>query len=186
MESGTPDSLLRQNILFHIERYVPQVAITLTADLLMGIIRPNLIKDEEQTKILAEQAAQSVQPEMVEIRKGEIIVEAGQKISQAQFVLLDEFRMSGRSINWFRLTGFAVLSSSGIALFLFAAKHFRPKLRVQDHVLILLLTLSTPLGIILGLSAPNLPLVGLLIGSFYGSPLGITVIGISQLKEPIL
>ena len=182
---GTPDPLRRQAILFHIERYVPQAAIPLTADLLMGIIKPNLVKDEEQTRILAEQAAQSVQPEMVEIRRGEIIVEAGKEISQAQFVLLDEFGMSGRGINWFGLVGFAALTSGGVALFLFAEHRFRPKLRGRDHVLVLLLTLSTPLVIALGLPASNLPLVGLLIGSFYGSPLGVTVIGALALILPI-
>ena len=185
VSTGTPDDLLRQAILFHIERYVPQSAIPLTADLLMGIIKPNLVKDEEQTRLLAEQAAQSVQPEMVEIRRGEIIVEAGKQISQAQFVLLDEFQMSGRGINWFGLVGFAVLTSGGVALFLFAEHRFRPKLRSRDHVLVLLLTLSTPLVIALGLPASNLPLVGLLIGSFYGSPLGITVISVLTLILPI-
>ncbi|MEM9213153.1 MAG: HDIG domain-containing metalloprotein [Cyanobacteria bacterium P01_F01_bin.150] len=185
VSAGTPDDLLRQAILFHIERYVPQSAIPLTVDLLMGIIKPNLVRDEEQTRVLAEQAAQSVQPEMVEIRRGETIVEAGDQISQAQFVLLDEFQMSGRGINWFGLVGFAALTSGGVALFLFAEYRFRPKLRSRDHVLVVLLILSTPLVIALGLPASNLPLVGLLIGSFYGSPLGITVISLLSLMLPI-
>ena len=182
---GTPDDLRRQSIMFHIERYVPQSSIALTTDLLMGVIKPNLIKDEEKTRQLAEQAAQAVKPEMVEIRRGEVIVEAGETIIQSQFVLLDEFNLSRRGINWFGLVGFAALTGGGVALFLFAEHRFRPKLRSRDHVLVLMLTLSAPLIIALGLPAPNLPLVGLLIGSFYGSALGVTVIGVLSVLLPI-
>ncbi|NET47968.1 MAG: HDIG domain-containing protein [Merismopedia sp. SIO2A8] len=154
-------------------------------DLLMGVIKPNLIKDELRTQQLAEQAALAVQPEIVEISRGEVIVNAGETIEQADFVLLDHFGMSRRGINWFDLIGFATLTSGGVALFVFAEYRFRPKLRSRDHVLVLLLSLTVPLTVALGIPAPNLPLVGLLVGSFYGSALGITVIGALGIVLPI-
>ncbi|MGK7888419.1 MAG: HD family phosphohydrolase [Leptolyngbyaceae cyanobacterium] len=183
--NGTPAELRRRAIEFDIERYVPQAAIAPTTDLLLGVVKPNLVKDEEKTRLLAEQAAQAVQPEMVEIRQGEIIVTAGEKITQSQFVLLDAFGMSRRGINWFDLIGFAVLTSGGVAIFLFAEHRFRPKLRSRDHLLVLLLTLTVPLTVALQIPSPNLPLVGLLIGSFYGSALGITVIALLGVVIPV-
>ncbi|NEQ97612.1 MAG: HDIG domain-containing protein [Cyanothece sp. SIO2G6] len=176
--NGTPDDLRRQAIAFDIERYVPQSAITLTSDLLLGVIKPNLIKDDEKTRLLAEQAAQEVKPEMVPISKGQVIITAGDEITQSNFVLLDAFGMSRRGINWLDLMGFAALTSGGVAIFLFAEYRFRPKLRSRDHLLVLLLTLTVPLTIALNIPSPNLPLVGLLVGSFYGSALGITVIAL--------
>ncbi|MEB3230442.1 MAG: HDIG domain-containing protein [Leptolyngbyaceae bacterium] len=183
--NGTPDDLRQQAILFDIERYVPQAAIALTSDLLLGVIKPNLIKDEEKTHLLAEQAAQAVPREMVEIRKGEIIVTAGEKITQSQFVLLDAFGLSRRGINWLDLVGFATLTSGGVAIFLFAEYRFRPKLRSRDHLLVLMLALTVPLTVALNIPSPNFPLVGLLVGSFYGSALGITLIAVLGVVIPI-
>jgi hypothetical protein len=57
-------------------------------------------------------------------------------------------------------------------------RRFNPQIRQRDHLLILLLTLSTPVLVSLGVRYTNLPVVGLLVGSFYGSALGVTVVGL--------
>lgn len=190
---GVPDSLLEAAAQAQAAIEVPDTAIPLTVNLLTSIVKPNLVQDPEQTRLRAEQAAQAVEPELVEIRRGEVIVKAGETITQADFVLLDHFGMSRRGINWLGLIGFAGIVSAGIGVFLVVERRFHPDLRYRDYVLILLLTLSTPLVValsqpfvsILGSSVTSLPAVGLLVGSFYGSALGVTVVGLLSLILPI-
>ncbi|MGB3492980.1 MAG: HDIG domain-containing metalloprotein [Elainellaceae cyanobacterium] len=184
--NGLPESLIRASAGYQLEATdIPNRAIVLAEDLLTRTTKPNLVEDPEQTRLFAEQAAQAVKPEMVEIRRGEIIVEAGEKITQSQFVLLDEFGMSRRGIDWVGLVGFAGFVGGSIFFLLLVERWFRPGLRRRDHALLLLLALSTPLLVITPLPSTNLPAVGLLVGSFYGSALGLTIVGFLGIALPI-
>jgi putative nucleotidyltransferase with HDIG domain len=58
-------------------------------------------------------------------------------------------------------------------------------MRRRDRILILLLVLTTPLLIVLRVPSTNLPAVGLLVGSFYGSPLGLAVAGLLAIVLPV-
>jgi putative nucleotidyltransferase with HDIG domain len=182
---GLPDRLIEQSARYQSETYVPVDAHQLAVDILTAVTKPNLIVDEEQTRIFAEQAAEAVETQVVDIRRGEVIVEAGETISQEQFVLLDEFGLSRREINWLGLSGFAIFIGGCVFVFLLSEHWFRLNLRRRDHALILLLSLSTPLLIVTGLPATNLPAVALLISSFYGSALGLTVIGLLGIALPV-
>lgn len=182
---GLPNGLLEQAIQAQIALEVPDSAHPLAVSWLMHVARPNLVQDPEQTRLRAEQAAEAVQPEMVEVRRGEVIVAAGEAITQADFVLLDYFGLSRRRTNPLALAGFAGLISGAIALFLTAERMLYVRLRLRDHILILLLVLTTPLAIALGLPGSSLPAVGLLIGSFYGSALSITVIALLGIVLPV-
>ena len=51
-------------------------------------------------------------------------------------------------------------------------------------MLILLLTLSTPLLVAVGVPYTSLPAIGLLVGNFYGSVLGVTVVGLVTVLLP--
>jgi putative nucleotidyltransferase with HDIG domain len=144
-----------------------------------------LVKDEEQTRLRAEQAAQQVEPEMVSIRKDEVIVRAGNEITTADFALLDHFGLSRRGIDWSGLIGFGVLVSGAIGVFWFIERKFHPGMRRRDRLLIWLLTLTTPLLIALHVPSTNLPAIGLLVGSFYGSPLGVAVTGLLAVLLPV-
>ncbi len=182
---GLPNQLLQNAVQVQVKGAVPVAAEAIAIDLLPKVLQPNLIRDPEQTKLRAEQAAQEVKPVMVTIQRGEAIVEEGQPITQADFVLLDHFGLSRREINWLGLVGFGVLVSGAIAIVWWVERRFHPGLRRQDHVLILLLTLSAPVLAIFGVSATSLPAIGLLVGSFYGSALGITVVGLLTILLPI-
>lgn len=182
---GLPNQLLQNAVQVQVKGAVPIAAEAIAIDLLPKVLQPNLIRDPEQTKLRAEQAAQEVKPVMVTIQRGEAIVEEGQPITQADFVLLDHFGLSRREINWLGLVGFGVLVSGAIAIVWWVERRFHPGLRRQDHVLILLLTLSAPVLAIFGVSATSLPAIGLLVGSFYGSALGITVVGLLTILLPI-
>ncbi|MEM9447627.1 MAG: HDIG domain-containing metalloprotein [Cyanobacteria bacterium P01_E01_bin.6] len=183
--NGLPDGLIQQSARYQSESYVPSEAMSLAVDILTTVIKPNLVVDEEETRIFAEQSAQAVATQIVEIRRGEVIVEAGATITQEQFVLLDEFGLSRRGINWLGLFGFAVFIGGCVFIFLLSERWFRLNLRRRDHALILLLSLTTPLLVVTTLPSTNLAAVALLISSFYGSALGLTVIGLLGVALPV-
>ncbi|MGF1496921.1 MAG: HD family phosphohydrolase [Elainellaceae cyanobacterium] len=182
---GLPNELIRSAIRFQLNEEVPRAAVPLAIDILASVIKPNLVEDPEQTRLFAERAAEAVEPELVEVRRGEIIVEEGETIDQSQFVLLDYFGLSRRGIDWVGLVAFAGIVTLSVGVFLVAERRFRPHLRRRDHILIVLLTLSTPLVVAFGLPSTNLPAIGLLVGSFYGSALGLTVVGLLSVVLPI-
>lgn len=175
---GLPGTILKNAIEVNTSSKLPTAVKPLVVRMLVTVLEPNLAQDPIQTRIRAEQAAQAVEPVKVEIRRGEIIVETGETITQEDFVLLDHFGLSQRGVNWVGLIGFAALIGGSIALLLVAERRFHPELRQRDYILILLLTLTTPILMLAGISATSLPAVGLLIGSFYGSPLGVTAVGL--------
>ncbi len=182
---GLPKEVLNQALVLQIEATVPQVARTIALEVLSSLMRPNLIKDPQQTGLLAEQAAQRIDPVMVTVERGDVIVQVGEPITHPSFVLLDHFGLSRRGINWWGLGSLAGVVSLAIGLFRVIQGYVHPRLRRRDYILIFLLTLSAPLVVSLGISATSLPAIGLLIGSFYGSIVGITVVGLLSLILPL-
>lgn len=164
---------------------VPTVGQPIATALLTRILKPNLVQDPEQTRLRAEQAAQAVKPEIVQIRRGEVIVQAGDRITQSDFVLLDYFGLSRRALNGWGLFGFTGLVSGAVVIFLQVEHYSHPGLRRREYLLVLLLALSAPLTVMLGLPATSLPAIALLVGSFYGSALGAAVVALLSLLLPI-
>lgn len=175
---GLPDAVLESAAKLHLEASLPTGAKSISNQLLLAVLTPNLIKDEEQTRLRAEKAAQEIPPVMVSIRRGEAIVREGETISTKAFALLEHFQLSRREINWWGLIGFASVVSGAVVIVWVVKQRYAPKLRRRDGVLIWLLSLSTPLLIALHVPSTNLPAVGLLVSSFYGAPLGLTVTGL--------
>ncbi|MEP0779576.1 HD family phosphohydrolase [Microcoleus sp. ZQ-A2] len=175
---GLPSNILTEAVTLQLSSLVPQEAQAVAAPLLTNILQPNLTEDKEETKRRAEQAAQAVAPVMVSVQQGEIIVYANEQISQADFVLLDHFKLSRREINSPGLVGFGTFVSGGLVIFWLVERCVHPRLRRRDHILLWLLTLSTPLLVILNLPYTDLPAIGLLVGSFYSPALGVTVVSL--------
>ncbi|MBW4471128.1 MAG: HDIG domain-containing protein [Stenomitos rutilans HA7619-LM2] len=182
---GLPQSLLNEAVKRQVDDWVPAGAEAIATNLLLAVLQPNLVKDETQTQLMADRAAQDVKPEIVSIRQGEAIVHAGETITTADFALLDSFKLSRRGVDWFGLIGFGMVISGTIGIYWLVEQRFHPGMRCRDRVLIVLLTLSTPLLLTLHVPSTNLPAVGLLVGSFYGSPLGIAVTVLLALCLPI-
>ncbi|NET55813.1 MAG: HD family phosphohydrolase [Symploca sp. SIO2E6] len=178
ISQGLPDDILEETVKVQVNTTVPPEAEPLAIKLLTGILKPNIQPDAEQTKRRAEQAAQQLEPVIVSVEKGEVIVEAGEEITQEDFVLLDHFGKSQRGINWPALIGFGSLVTGAIGIFFLVEREVHPSLRRRDHILVFLLTLTTPVMIIFGIPYTSLPAIGLLVGSFYGSSLGVTVVGL--------
>lgn len=175
---GLPPNILDEAVKQQLTSLVAPEAMPLATQLLKGILQPNLIEDKEQTKRRAEQAAQAVEPVIVSVQKGEVIVHAHEKITQANFVLLDRFNLSRRSVNWQGIAGFGTLVAAAVGFFWLVERRVYPSLRQRDHLVVLLLTLSTPLLATFGIYYTDLPAIGLLVGSFYSPALGITVVSL--------
>ncbi len=182
---GLPKSILRNAIKVQMREATSESVMAIALNLLPKVLEPNLVRDPEQTKLRAEQAAQEVKPVLVTIQQGEIIVQEGQGITQADFVLLDHFGLSRREINWLGLLGFGGLTSSAVGVIWLVERRFHPGLRHRDHLLLLVLTLSAPLLGIFGVSSTSLPAIGLLVGSFYGSALSVAVVGLLAVIAPL-
>lgn len=180
---GLPKDILKQAVKLQVEDSVPLVSQVLAVEALTAILQPNLVRNPEETKQLAELAAQKVKLVTIEVHPGEIIVLEGKEISQQDFVLLDHFGLSRRGVNWLGLAGFVCLVGVAIAIVLLVERHYR--LRRRDHLLLLLLTLSAPVLVSLGLPWTSLPAIGILASGFYGSVVGVSVVGLLSVVLPI-
>ncbi len=181
---GLPTTVLPEAINLQTHD-IPASTQAWAAQLLRLSLQPNLVNDEQQTLRQQDRAAEEVQPVQISIRQGDTIVTAGQAISPAAFALLDHFQLSQRAVDGWGLAGFGSLVTAAIALYWRLERWFQPKLRRRDRILILLLLLTTPLLLVLRVPSTNLPAIGILVGSFYGSPLGLTVTGLLAALLPI-
>ncbi|WP_148288090.1 HD family phosphohydrolase [Prochlorothrix hollandica] len=187
---GVPSDILDRAVRVQVKLEVPAAGEPLAVDLLGRVLQPNLIQDADRTKLMAEQAADAVEPVYVTSRQGEPIVKMGDEITQAQFVLLDHFNKSERSANVWGLVSFGLVVTLGTGIFVLVSWRCHPKMRNRDRLLVMFFVLSTPL---LALSTPNvtsleissLPAVGILMGSFYGSTLGSVTVGVLAVLLPL-
>ncbi len=182
---GLQSNTLHWAVNLQVRSQVPPATEPLATEILLTVLQPNLKVDKAQTQRLEEQAAAAVQPVLVSAKKGEVIVKQGERISHTDFILLDYFGLSRRRINWWGLASFGGVVTVAVGVFGLVGRRFYPKLRQRDRILVLLLTLSTPLLIQLNVPYINLPAVGLLLGNFYGSGLGGTVVAMLSLLLPL-
>lgn len=182
---GMPDDLIRRAIEVQLRGALPLQTERVAADVLSAVIRPNLVEDPERTRLRAEQAVEEVKPVTVSVEQDEVIVRRGEKITQADFVLLDYFKLSRRRFNWLGFLSFGLLVGCGTALFLWVDHSQATGLRNRDYLLVLLLNLGVAVLVLLQLPTIGLPALGLLMGSFYGAILATTVIGLLLLALPV-
>ncbi len=182
---GLQSNTLHWAVNLQVRSQVPPATEPLATEILLTVLQPNLKVDKAQTQRLEEQAVAAVQPVLVSAKKGEVIVKQGERINQTDFILLDYFGLSRRRINWWGLASFGGVVSVAVGVFGLVGRRFYPKLRQRDRILVLLLTLSTPLLIQLNVPYINLPAIGLLLGNFYGSGLGGTVVAMLSLLLPL-
>lgn len=183
---GVNQSQLETAITLNVQIATPPESRAIATKLLLISLKPNLIKDEEQTRLQAEKAAQEVQPVTIQVRRGEVIVKNGQEISANDFIVLDYFGLSRRETNWFTLIGFGGLVCGAVTLFWLLEQRYHPKgLRNRDYWLVGLMCLSTPLMVIINAPSTNLPAIGFLMGTFYGSVLAVTGVGLLAVMLPI-
>lgn len=170
---GMPSDLLEAAVNIQLSPAIPPQTAHLANNLLLSILQPNLEHDREATKTMAEKAALAIEPVIVEIKQGEVIVDRGETITQADFVLLDGFGLSRRSTNWTGIKISAILVTASVCAFLLIQQQIHRSLRQRDYLLLCLLSLSSPLMVIFNVPYNNLPAIGLLVSSFYSPALAI-------------
>ncbi len=170
---GMPTNLLEKAITIQLSPDIPATAAHLAHNILLKILEPNLEEDKDATRNIAEQAARAIEPVIVESQQGEIIVEEGARITQANFVLLDGFGLSRRRINWQGLQLATMFVTVIVGLFLLIQRRIYTSVRRRDYLLLCLLSLSTPLLGFLNIQYTNLPAIGLLVSSFYNPGLAV-------------
>lgn len=183
--SGLPPNILRDAVSLQVQTLVPSDAESLATKLLLAVLQPNLKQDEEQTRQQAQQAAAEVRPVIVEVHQGEVIVNKGEKITVRNFQVLEHYHLIRRQVNWPGLIGLGGFVSAAIGVFVWVERRSKFQLRQRDRLLVLLLTLSTPGMIAIGLPYTTWSAIGLLLGSFYGPTLGVTVVGLLLLMLPM-
>ncbi len=157
----------------------------ITARIIGSVLQPNLVEDQEQTRLRAEQAENEVKTVTVSIEQGDAIVRKGEPITQGDFVLLDHFNLTQRRFNWLGFTGFGVLVSACVGALLWIDNWQKGGLRQRDHVLVLCLIVSVAALMALKIPGLGLPAVGLLLGSFYGYILATVTIGLLVILLPV-
>jgi len=189
---GLPPDNLDQIIALHLELAIPpddepetSTLRSVAAPILRHVLKPNLILDPVATQQQVEQAASNVEPVRVSIRQDEAIVNAGQEITTAQLVFLDEFGLSQRGPNWAGLLFLGGIVWVEISFLWLLQRRFGPRFRRRDWLVVGTVAATTPLLFALPVSISSLPAVGLLVGSFYGSPMGVAVVGLLAIALPV-
>ncbi|NJM88532.1 MAG: HDIG domain-containing protein [Hydrococcus sp. RU_2_2] len=171
---GIPPAFIEETVKMNLSSPALNPVRPIATQLLIEGLHPNLIIDREQTKRRAEEVALAVEPVVVEVKKGDIIVEAGDEIAQEDFVVLDGFGLSRRGISWTGLGATAILVSTAVGLFVVVVRRVHRSLRRRDALLLCLLSLSAPIMAILHPKYTSLPAIGLLVSSFYNPTLAAT------------
>ena len=175
---GLPKNILQDAVSLQLQTFVPESSETLAKNLLLTVLKANLQKDEEQTRQNAQKAAAGVPRVMVKVRYGKVIVKKGEQISAWNFEVLEYYHLIRRQVKWQELVKLGSFIAIAIGIFVWVERHINYELRQRDRLLVLLLTLSVPAVITMGLPYTTWSALGLLLGSFYGPTLGLTVVGL--------
>lgn len=182
---GLPKSILQNAVSLQLQAFVPRNSETLATKVLLAVLEPNLKQDEEKTKQQAQKAAEDVLPVIIEVKQGQVIINRGDQITEWHFDILEHYQLIRRENNWLGLLKLATLLTGAIGVFVVVERRSKYHLRQRDRLLVLLLTLSTPGLLAMGVPYTTWGGVGLLLGSFYGPSLGITVMMLMLLLLPI-
>jgi cyclic-di-AMP phosphodiesterase PgpH len=175
---GLPKNILQDAVSLQLQTFVPEFAEPLAKNLLLAVLKPNLQQDEEQTRDNAQKAAAGVPPVMVKVRHGEVIVKKEVQITAWNLQVLEHYHLVRREVKWRGLVKLGGVIAIAIGIFVWVERHIDYELRQRDRLLVLLLTLSVPGLVTMGLPYTTWSALGLLLGSFYGPTLGLTVVGL--------
>ncbi|MEN9204753.1 MAG: HDIG domain-containing protein [Thermostichales cyanobacterium DRC_bins_46] len=139
--------------------------------------QPNLVVDPIQTRLRSDSAGWQVEPVVISVKAGQVIVRENQEITPEVFLVLDYFNLTQRRVNFHSLLALTLLLSGSLVGFRLIYPRLGVSLRNRDRLLLLLLTLTVPaLGIPFGVGMSSLPAVALLVSSYYGRRLGLLLV----------
>jgi cyclic-di-AMP phosphodiesterase PgpH len=181
---GLPKNILNHAVSLQVQLSVPSEAEYLATKILLAVLEPNLKEDEVQTKQQAELVANKIPSVIVPVKKGDVIVRKGEKITEKKFQVLEHYHLIGRQVNWRGLTILAVVITVELRVFVWLERKSHNYLRQRDRLLVLLLTLTIPGVLAIGLPYTTWSAVGLLLGSFYGPTISVAVVSLMFLILP--
>ncbi|WOD38269.1 HDIG domain-containing metalloprotein [Nodosilinea sp. E11] len=185
ISSGLPPEVLNRATHLQLKDTLPRAIEPLARELLLSSLQPNLVEDSDRSRLQADMAAEAVKPVYVDVQQGELIVAAGETITQSKFVLLDSFNLSQRRFNYWGLAMFGGLVAGSLGVFLLIERWVPQRLRQQDYFLLTAMVFSTGIMKMVGVAAYGLPAIGLLAGSFYGPVLGGTLVLLVAVLLPV-
>ncbi|PZU97648.1 MAG: metal-dependent phosphohydrolase [Pseudanabaena sp.] len=184
--AGLPEDMLRRRLKNLNNLPVKAEHRTMAIALLQSTVKPNMTIDYVATTERAIKASESVEARKIFLKAGEIIVKGGEKITERQFVILDELKMTQRQVNYKGLLLMVGATTAAFGIFGYANRRWqyllKVKLQVKDFLNLGVICTGNALAI--ALMAPSMiafvPLasMGLIIGSFYSSRLGLLVTGL--------
>lgn len=166
--SGLPPDNLSETVKLQMQLLVPHEAESIVSNILLAVLKPNLKKDEQKTQQQLQEAADKIQPFLVDVHSGAVIVNQGEKITTWQFEVLEHYHLIRRQVNWFELIRLSILVGIAVRIFVWVEQRFKCHLRQRDRILVLLLTLSIPATLAMDVPYTTWSTLGLLLGSFYG------------------
>ena len=180
---GLPDDMLQKRLINLKNLPVNQEIRVMAIALLSATVKPNLTLDFVSTTERAIKASELVNTQRISLEAGDLIVKGGEKITERQFVILDELKMTQRQINLKGLILMVVTTAIAFGIFGYANRRWQCLIKVKLHIkdLLTLSIICTGSALATVLIAPNmlvfLPLasMGLIIGSFYSSRLALLI-----------
>ena len=180
---GLPDDILQKRLINLKNLPVNQEIRVMAIALLSATVKPNLTLDFVSTTERAIKASELVNTQRISLEAGDLIVKGGEKITERQFVILDELKMTQRQINLKGLILMVVTTAIAFGIFGYANRRWQCLIKVKLHIkdLLTLSIICTGSALATVLIAPNmlvfLPLasMGLIIGSFYSSRLALLI-----------
>ena len=189
---GVPEEMRMRGIRAQMPTNWGQAERRVVLELVSTVLEPNLKVDQLATVRKVEREVLEVENVVLPIKKGQVLVQAGETVTPRLFSILDQLGLTQRGVNWFGLgvlTGILIFCVGIFELFVPRAlqgsssgeKSSRTRdLRSEDQILILLLAMAVGLlGAVFSLDwTLYLPLsaFGLLVGSFYGNKLGFLAV----------
>lgn len=181
--AGLPEEMLHKRIIHLSSLPNDPEQRTMAIALLKATAKPNMSIDFVATTERALKASESVPPQTVYLKAGEIIVKGGEKITERQFTILDELKLTQRQVNFKGLLMMASSTAIAFAIFGYANRRWQYLLKVKLHVKdwLCIGIVCTGGAISTSLMAPNmlmfLPLasMGLILGSFYSARLAMVI-----------
>jgi cyclic-di-AMP phosphodiesterase PgpH len=180
---GLPDEMLQKRLanLFNLPTDEEHRAMSIA--LLSATVKPNMMLDYVGTSERVIKASESVQAQRISLKAGDLIVKGGEKITERQFVILDELKMTQRQANLKGLILMVAATATCFGIFGYANQRWQYLLKVKLHIkdLLVIGIICSGSALATVLMAPNtlvfLPLasISLIIGSFYSSRLALLI-----------
>ncbi|WP_434685803.1 HD family phosphohydrolase [Pseudanabaena minima] len=181
--AGLPDDMLQKRLTNLSNLPTNEEHRAMSIALLGATVKPNMTIDYVGTTERAIKASESVQTQRISLKAGDLIVKGGEKITERQFVILDELKMTQRQVNLKGLVLMVTTTALCFAIFGYANRRWQYLLKVKLHIkdILVLGIICTGSALATVVMAPNmlvfLPLasMSLIIGSFYSSRLAVLV-----------